>query len=342
MIRRTLALHRLQRMDATWLPAQCGVSMVRAIACTFMLAAFAAHAQEKPVRIVVGFAPGGSNDLVARALAPKVTAGGGAPAIVDNRPGANGMIAAEHVARSTPDGTTVILTGVSTFVLNPLVYPKVAYDTQRDFAPITTVAVMPQIIVAHPSLPAKSLKELADIARRSPGALTAAHPGVGGLSHLTLEMFKGLANLQITDVSYKGTAPALTDIVGGHVPLLVCDLPAPLPMVKAGKLRALAVTGDQRAALLPDVPTSREQGYAGLYATNWLGVMAPAKTPPAVIERLHASFTTAVSAPDTRERYASIGVDTSISKTPSAFATFVRDEFARWEKVVRQANVKIQ
>jgi tripartite-type tricarboxylate transporter receptor subunit TctC len=314
---------------------------LRAFACALALAACAVHAQEKPLRIVVGFAPGGSNDLVARALAPKITSGG-SQAIVDNRPGANGMIAAEHVARSAPDGATVILTGVSTFVLNPLVYPKVAYDTQRDFAPITTVAVMPQIIVAHPSLPARSLKELAEIARRSPGALTAAHPGVGGLSHLTLEMFKGLAKLDITDVSYKGTGPALTDLVGGHVPILVSDLPSPLPMVRAGKLRALAVTGEQRAALLPDVPTSREQGYAGLYATNWLGVMAPAKTPPAAIERLHAAFTTAVAAADTRERYASVGVDPLASKTPAAFAAFVREEFARWEKVVRQANVKLQ
>jgi tripartite-type tricarboxylate transporter receptor subunit TctC len=312
-----------------------------AIACAIALTLSFAHAQDKPVRIVVGFAPGGSNDLVARALAPKVSAGG-APAIVDNRPGANGMIAAEHVARSAPDGSTVILTGVSTFVLNPLVYPKVAYDTQRDFAPITTVAVMPQIIVAHPSLPAKSLRELAEIARRSPGALTAAHPGVGGLSHLTLEMFKGIAKLDITDVSYKGTGPALTDIVGGHIPLLVSDLPAPLPLVKAGKLRALAVTGEARAALLPEVPTAREQGYAGLYATNWLGVMAPAKTPPAVVERLHAALVSAVSAPDTRERYSSVGVDTLVSKTPGAFTAFVRDEFARWEKVVRQANVKLQ
>ena len=318
----------------------CTAAILAVIACTFV--ALAVNAQEKPVRIVVGFAPGGSNDLVARALAPKITSGGGAQGIVDNRPGANGMIAAEQVARSAPDGTTLILTGVSTFVLNPLVYPKVAYDTQRDFAPVTSVAVMPQIIVAHPSLPAKSLKDLAEIARRSPGALTAAHPGVGGLSHLTLEMFKGLANLQITDVSYKGTAPALTDILGGHVSLLVSDLPAPLPMVKTGKLRALAVTGERRAALLPDVPTSREQGYPGLYATNWLGVMAPAKTPSAVVERLHASFVAAVSAPDTRERYSSVGVDTATSKTPESFATFVREEFARWEKVVRQANVKIQ
>jgi tripartite-type tricarboxylate transporter receptor subunit TctC len=295
----------------------------------------------KPVRIVVGFAPGGSNDLVARALAPRLTPGG-VQAIVDNRPGANGMIAAEHVSRSSPDGYTVILTGVSTFVLNPLVYAKVSYDTQRDLTPITMVAAMPQIIVAHPSLPARLLREVAEVARRSPGMLTAAHPGVGGLSHLTLEMFKGLAKLQITDVAYKGTGPALTDIVGGHVPLLVSDLPAPLPFVKSGKLRALAVTGEQRTPLLPDVQTAREQGYGDLQATNWLGVMAPAKTPPAAVERLHAAFIAAAAAPETRERYASVGVDATVSKTPAAFRSFVRDEFARWEKVVRQANVRVQ
>jgi tripartite-type tricarboxylate transporter receptor subunit TctC len=301
-----------------------------------------AQAQDKPVRIVVGFAPGGSNDLVARALAPKIATSGAAAALVDNRAGANGMIAAEHVARAAPDGATLILTGVSTFVLNPLVYRKVAYDTRRDFAPITTVAVMPQIIVAHPSLPAASLKELAAIARRSPDALTAAHPGVGGLSHLTLEMFKALGGLRITDVAYKGTGPALTDIAGGHVALLVSDLPAPLPLVKAGKLRALAVTGEQRAAQLPDVPTSREQGYADLFATNWLGVMAPASTPAQTVERLHAAFVAAVSAPETRERYAAVGVDPSWSKTPAAFAAFVQDEFGRWEKVVRQAKLQLQ
>ncbi|HEV7802953.1 MAG TPA: tripartite tricarboxylate transporter substrate binding protein [Burkholderiales bacterium] len=314
-----------------------------AIACAVPMGV--ASAQElgsKPVRIVVGFAPGGSNDLVACALAPRIMASAGIQAIVDNRPGANGIIAAEHVAKSPADGHTLILTGVSTFVLNPLVYAKVPYDTLRDLAPVTLVAVMPQIIVAHPSLPSKTLKDVADLARRAPGTLTAAHPGVGGLSHLTLELFKSLARLQITDVSYKGTAPALTDLVGGHVPLLVADLPAPLPLVRSGKLRALAVTDEQRSPLLPEVQTAREQGYPALQATNWLGVMAPAKTPPAILERLHAAFSAAVGASDTRERYAAVGVDVATSKTPAAFGSFVREEFARWEKVVKQADVQLQ
>lgn len=304
----------------------------------------AAGAQEgaKPLRIVVGFAPGGSNDLVARALAPHIGGKGAPQALVDNRPGANGMIAAELVARSAPDGTMVILTGVSTFVLNPLVYPKVRYDTLTDFAPLTTVAVMPQIVVSHPSLPAGSLKEVAQLARRSPGTLTAAHPGVGGLSHLTLELFKSLSGAQIEEVAYKGTGPALADLIGGHVPLLVADLPAPLPHVKAGKLKALAVTGEKRSSLLPQVPTAREQGYAGLQATNWLGVMAAAKTPPAALERLHAAFVSAVGAADTRERYATVGVDPLSSETPAAFGAFVREEFARWGKVVKQSAIRLQ
>lgn len=316
----------------------CPAACVLAVA----LASAGAGAQDlAKLRIVVGFAPGGSNDIVARALAARITTGG-SHAIVDNRPGANGMIAAEHVARSPADGQTVILTGVSTFVLNPLVYAKVPYDTLRDLAPISVVAAMPQIIVVHPSLPAKSLNDVAAIARRAPGSITAAHPGVGGLSHLTLEMFKGIAKLQITDVSYKGTGPALTDIAGGHVSMLVSDLPAPVPLVKSGKLRALAVTGQARSALLPNVQTAREQGYPGLQSTNWLGVMAPAKAAPDMVQKLYAAFTAAVSAPETRERYAAIGVDPTTSQSPAQFGSFVRDEIARWEKVVRQANISIQ
>lgn len=316
-------------------------SLMVAAAMSISAAAGAQDFPAKPIRIVVGFAPGGSNDLIARALGARMSATLDQQMVIDNRPGANGIVAAEHVIRSPADGYTVILTGVSTFVLNPLLYPKVPYDTLTDFSPVTTVAAMPQILVAHPLLPAKSLKEIVALARRSPGDLTAATPGIGGISHLTLEMLKSVAKVNIENVSYKGTAPALTDLIGGHVPLLICDLPAPLPYVKSGKLRALIVTGEQRSALLPDVPTAREQGYPGLQATNWLGVMAPARTPPAVLDRLHAAFTAAVNAPDTRKRYASIGVDQTTSASGAAFGSFVREEFARWEKVVKQSGVTL-
>lgn len=318
--------------------------LIRLLMTAALLAPAIAPAQEfptRPIRIVVGFPAGGSNDLVARALGARMSNTLGQQVLVDNRPGANGIIAAEHVMRSPADGYTVILTGVSTLVLNPLLYPKVPYDTLNDFSPVTTVAALPQIMVAHPQLPVKSLKDLVALAERKPGALTAASPGIGGISHLTLELFTSLARVQIEHVAYKGTAPALTDIVGGQIPLLVCDLPAPLPYVKSGRLRALIVTGPERSPLLPDVPTAREQGFPGLQVTNWLGVMAPAKTPPAVVERLNAIFVAAVNAPDTKERYATVGVEAATFPNSAAFAAFLREEFARWEKVVKQSGVKL-
>ncbi len=317
-----------------------------AIACVVGLAMTApALAQDlgaKPLRLVVGFAPGGSHDIIARVLGARMGASLTQQPIVDNRTGANGIIAADFVAKSAPDGYTLMLTGMSTLVLNPLVYTKVPYDTLKDFAPVTGVAAVQQIFVAHPGLPVKSLKELADLAKKSPGKLTSASPGIGGISHLTLEIFKGIGKLDIEHVAYKGTAPALTDLIGGYVPLLIADLPAPLPYVKSGKLRALAVTGEARTPLLPDVPTAREQGFPALQVTNWIGVVVPARTPAATVERLRAALVAAVDASDTRERYATIGVDPFTAPSAAAFGTFMREEFARWEKVVRQTGIQLQ
>jgi tripartite-type tricarboxylate transporter receptor subunit TctC len=286
--------------------------------------------------VVVGFAPGGSNDIVARVLAPRVGTSLGQQVIVDNRPGANGIIAAEAVAKSQADGYTMILTGVSTYVLNPLVYIKVPYDTLRDFVPVTTVAVMPQIMVAHPGLPVKSLKDIVALARRAPNTLTELHRESAGFRISRSNCSKVWRRWIIEHVAYKGTSPALADLVGGYVPLLVSDLPAPLPLVKTGKLRAIAVTGETRSPLLPDVATAREQGFPALQATNWLGVMVPVRTAPATIARLHSALTAAVDAPESRERYTSIGVDPLTSPSTAAFTTFVREEFGRWEKVVHQ------
>ena len=317
-----------------------------AIACVVGLAMTAPSlAQDlgaKPLRLVVGFAPGGSHDIIARVLGARMGASLTQQPIVDNRTGANGIIAADFVAKSAPDGYTLMLTGMSTLVLNPLVYTKVPYDTLKDFAPVTGVAAVQQIFVAHPGLPVKSLKELADLAKKSPGKLTSASPGIGGISHLTLEIFKGIGKFDIEHVAYKGTAPALTDLIGGYVPLLIADLPAPLPYVKSGKLRALAVTGEARTPLLPDVPTAREQGFPALQVTNWIGVVVPARTPAATVERLRAALVAAVDASDTRERYATIGVDPFTAPSAAAFGTFMREEFARWEKVVRQTGIQLQ
>ena len=315
-----------------------------ALAVSLALAGATASAQDttRPLRIVQGFAAGGGHDTVARLLAPRVGTELKLQAIVEGRVGANGMIAAEHIARSAPDGNAVILTGVSTFVLNPLVYSKVNYDTLKDFAPLTAVAAVAQVIVVHPGLPVKTLSDIVALARRYPNKLTAASPGVGGLSHLTLEMFKRLNKLDIEHVPYKGTGAALTEVLGGFVPVLVGDLPGPLPHIKAGKLRALAVIAEERAAQLPDVPTAKEQGFAALQAMNWYGVMAPAATPPAVVARLHDAFVAAVTASDTRERYANLGLVPLYQPTAAAFGTMVREEFARWGKIVAASGVHLQ
>jgi len=308
----------------------------------FSAAAVCAQDGGKPLRIVQGFAVGGGHDTVARLLAPRTGSQLGVQVVVDSRPGANGMIGAETVARAAPDGSTIFLSGVSTFVLNPLVYAKVSYATLKDFAPITLVAEVAQIVVAHPALPAKSLNDLARIAHRDPNKLSAGSPGIGGLSHLTLEMFKRLAKADIEHVAYKGTAASLTDVLGGFVPVIIGDLPGPLPHVKSGRLRAIAVTSEKRSSLLPDVPTATEQGFKELQSTNWYGVMAPAGVPAATVSRLHAALVSAVQTPETRERYASLGLDAGMSPSPAVFATFVRDEFARWEKVVRSTGIKLE
>ena len=318
------------------------VSFACAVGLALAGPALAQDLTAKPLRIVIGFAPGGSHDIIARVLGARMGTSLNQQPIVDNRTGANGIIAADYVAKSAPDGYTMMLTGVSTLVLNPLVYQKIPYDTLKDFTPVTGVAAVQQIFVAHPGLPVKSLKELADLAKKSPGKLTSASPGIGGISHLTLEIFKGIGKLDIEHVAYKGTAPALTDLIGGYVPLMIADLPAPLPYVKSGKLRALAVTGEARTPLLPDVPTAREQGFPALQVTNWIGVVVPARTPAATVEKLRAALVAAIDFADTRERYATIGVDPFTAPSAAVFGAFMRDEFARWEKVVRQTGIQLQ
>lgn len=320
------------------------ITKLRIAIAGLTLSCAAANAQDtaKPIRIVLGFAPGGGHDIVARILGQRLGPALKTTVVIDNRTGANGIVAMESVTRAAPDGNTIVLTGVSSFVLNQLLYAKVPYDTLKDFAPVTIVAATPQIITAYPSLPVRSLNEVVALARRTPGNLSMATPGIGGISHLTLEIFKSLAKIDIEHVPYKGTGAALTEAMGGFVPLLMGDLAGPLPHVKTGKLRAIALTGDSRSPLLPSVPTASEQGYPGLRTTNWYGVMAPAATPPAVVGRLRAAFAAAVQAPDTRERYAEIGMDPIFSPSTEAFGSFVHEEFARWGKVVRSSGVKLE
>jgi tripartite-type tricarboxylate transporter receptor subunit TctC len=313
--------------------------------CAAALCMFsAAHAQDfpsKPIRIVVGFAPGGSNDIVARLVAPKLGELLKTQVVVENRPGANAIIGTDAVAKSAPDGYTLGLVGVSNLILNPLLYPKVPYHAINDFTGLTTVGVTHQVISVHPSLPAKNLKELIALAKARPGQLNFGSPGAGGLKHLTLELLNTLANVRMQHVAYKGGGPALTDALGGQTHGVIVDIAAPYPHIKQGKLRALAVTGESRAKLLPDVPTVAEQGIR-MVSLNWFAIVAPAKTPQPIIDRLYGGLLRAAHAPEVKERFDAIAVEPLTHASPAAFQGFVREEYARWGKVVKDSNVASQ
>ena len=294
----------------------------------------------KPIRLIVGFPPGGSNDIVARLVAPRVAELLGQQVVVENRPGANATIATEYVTRSTPDGYTILLGSVSSLVLSPFTYSKLGYDTLRDFAGITTVAMTPEVLAVHPSLPAHTLRELIALAKSQPGKLTFASSGNGGLPHLAIELFKSLGKLNVLHVPYKGAGPAVTDLLGGHVTGIIMDFPPLYPHVKAGKLRGLALAAPQRIGLLPALPTAGEQGLQGLLAVNWFAIMAPVKTSRAVQERLHAAFVKTAHAPDLQEKLRAQGVEPMTSASQEAFTKFLQGELQRWGEVAKTSGAR--
>lgn len=294
----------------------------------------------KTVRLVIGFPPGGANDIIARLIAPKLSESLGAPFIVENRPGANAIIGTDHVAKAAPDGYTLGLAGLSPLVMTSFTYAKVPYDSMKDFAGITTVVMSPVLVVTHPVLPAKSIKELVGLAKARPGALDFATAGAGGLTRMILELMKLDTGIRIQIVPYKGAAPALTDLLGGHVQGMAMDLPVLYPPVRAGKLRAVAVTSERRSLLLPDVPTVAEQGIPGMQAVNWYAIMAPAKTPRAIVEKLHGAITKAALASDLKEKFVTGGFEPMTAPNPEAYTAFLQQEFARWAKVAKAAEIK--
>ncbi|HTP95315.1 MAG TPA: tripartite tricarboxylate transporter substrate binding protein, partial [Burkholderiales bacterium] len=293
-----------------------------------------------PIRLIVGFPPGGSNDIVARLLAPKLTQLLGTQVLIDNRPGANATIGTDLVAKSPPDGYTLTLGSASPLAISPFTYPKIPYDTLRDFVGVTTVAITPEIISIHPSLPARNLKELIALAKSQPGKLNFASSGNGGLPHLAIELFKGLAKIDVQHIPYKGAGPALTDLLGGQVHGMIIDFPVVYPHVKEGKLRGIAVAGETRAPLLPELPTAREQGLTQLIAINWFAIMAPAKTPRPIVDKLYQSIAAAANAPEVKDKLAAQGVDIKVSASPDAFAQFLREDLKRWEKVARESGAR--
>ena len=294
----------------------------------------------KPIRLIIGFPPGGSNDIVARQLAPRLSEALGVQVVVENRPGANATIATEFVARALPDGYTLTLASASPLAISPHTYSKIAYDTLRDFAGITTVAMTPELVAVHPALPVRSLKELIALAKARPGKLNFASAGNGGLPHLAIELFKTLAKVNVQHVPYKGASPAAVDLVGGHIEGMIMDFPAIYTHVQQGKMRGLAMAAEKRTPLMPEIPTAAEQGVPGLIAVNWFSVVAPAKTPRPVQERLHATLVKAATAPDIRERFAAMGIESTTHPSPEAFMKFLQSELVRWGKVAKESGAR--
>ena len=300
-----------------------------------------AHAQtypSKPIRFIVSFPPGGSADLISRAIAPKMSEKLGQPVVVENRAGAGGMIGVDAVAKAAPDGHTIGLAAAGALTTNIHLYPTMPFNPEKDLAPVSMLAMIPFFLVAHPSQPA-SLRELIQAAKNNP--LSYGHGGQGSTMHLAGELLNMMAQVKIQAVPYKGSGPVSADVLGGQVPLGVVDVPSAISNVKAGKLRALAVTSKQRISAAPEVPTFEEAGLPGYEAVGWFGAVAPAGTAPHIIQKLNAEIRAALLAPDVKERAISAGAEPAPS-TPAEFAAYIREETKKWGEVVRTAGVKLQ
>ena len=294
----------------------------------------------KPLRIVVAFPAGGPIDIVARFIAPKLGEVMGQQVLADNRAGANGIIGTDHVAKSAPDGYTMILASPSAIAISPAVYARMPFDTLRDLAAVTLVTTTPELLVVYPSVPAKSVKELVTLAKGQPGQLNRASTGSGGLPHLALELLKTATKADMVHVPYNGAAPAVAALLGGQVHGMFADLPVLLPQVQAGKLRALAVASPKRAALLPDLSTMTEQGLPTVEAVNWYGILVAAKTPREIIAKLHQSLMKTLADPAMREKLAGRGAQ-PVGNTPDQFAAHLRDDMQRWARLAQSTNIKV-
>jgi tripartite-type tricarboxylate transporter receptor subunit TctC len=312
--------------------AASAVLVVLCLSC----GAWAQQYPAKPIRFIVGPGP----DVLARLIGQRLTEAWGQQVVVDQRPGAGGIIAADTVAKSIPDGYTLLLT-TGAYTINASLYPKLPYNLERDLAPVDLLALISFLVVVNPSVPAKSLPDLVQLARAKPGTLNCAHSGPGTTAHLGCEMLKTSARIDIVPVSYKGTIPALVDVMSGQAQVMFAVMQGGLPQVQAGKVRALAVTGNKRAPALPDVPTVIEAGFAGADFISWNGVHVRAGTPKAIVTRLNEALNRALKVPDVQERMAGLGLDPA-GGTPESFGVFVREDIARWAKVIKTANVRVE
>ena len=321
-------------------PRRRGSSLLAFVAA--LLFACVAHAQypSKPVKIVVPYPPGGFNDTLGRTLAAKFQEAWGQPVVVENKPGANTVIGVDFVAKSAPDGHTLLVVAFP-FSVVPSLVKSLPYDTLRDFAPVILAATSPNLLVVNPQLPVKNVAELVALAKSKPEALSYASTGNGSSNHISMELFKSLAGVKITHIPYKGSAPAVTDLLGGQVMLMFDNAPNVLPQVKAGRLRALATSGAQRTALAPELPTVAEAGVPGYELMVWFGLVAPAGTPREIVQKLNAEVTKILAMPDVRERFLAQGVE-PVGSTPEQFGEHIRAQMAKWSKVVQEAGVKAE
>jgi tripartite-type tricarboxylate transporter receptor subunit TctC len=319
-------------------PIQAVATLVLAVGCAMPVAAQTYPA--KTIRLIVPYPAGGATDFFARLVFPKMGEALGQPIVVENRPGAGTAIGASEVARSTPDGYTLLLGDAGTYAFNPTLYKKLSYDPVKDFAPVSLTGRFALILAVNPSMPAKSVKEFVAAAKSEPGKINYGAPGPGSPIHLAMEFFKQRAGLVITPIPYKGGADAMNDLLAGRISAMFPDIASGLPQIKGGKLRPIAVASAKRVAALPDLPTISESGYPGFEAWAWQGFVAPAKTPRPIITRLNAEFSKVMSDPVIRQRLSESGFELQTS-TPEEFSAYMKSEIAKWARVIRESNVSL-
>jgi tripartite-type tricarboxylate transporter receptor subunit TctC len=319
---------RWKNIAATWAAALLGLAASASVHAVY---------PDHPIKFIVPVAPGGVTDVVARVLASQLQQSLGQPVIVENRAGGSGIPAAELVTHAKADGYTLFMGTIGTLTVNPSVFPNLSYDPAKDFVPVSLVASAPTVLVVNPSVPARSVRELIEYAKAHPGALNYASFGNATSPHLAGELFKSLAGVQIVHIPYKGGAPAMTDLLGGRVQMMFDNIITSLPHVKEGKLRALAVTAPTRSKLMPDVPTMAEAGLPGQEVSGWVGLVAPAGTPPEVVSKLSSEIARILRDPDTQSKI--VGTE-AIGSTPEEFGSFMRAEAAKWARLVKEANIR--
>jgi len=311
-----------------------------ALAASNVFAQGAASYQNKPIRIIVPFTAAGTTDILARAVGHELNKAWGQPVLIENRPGAGGNLGSDMVAKAAPDGYTLLVGAVSPQAINVTLYPKMPYDVMRDFAHITLIATVPNLLEVHPGVPVKTVRELIDLAKSKPGQLAYASSGSGTSIHLSAELFKSMAGVDMLHIPYKGSAPAVTDLIAGQVQLMFDNLPSSLAQVKAGKLRAIAVTTRERSPALPDVPTIAESGLPGYEASSWFGMHAPAGTARDIVAKIYSTTAKSLRTPEMMERLASQGAQ-PVGNTPEEFSEFIRAEIAKWGQVVKASGARV-